>query len=488
MFSPRKLTLALGLLVMSAVGAQAQNPCSTLERSAAKATNLDKWSISADLGLLPFLGDIHKSEGIFPSTSPKNEVNFGLGLRVQRYIVPVFALQGQALFGTLSGAKVQDNNYFKTPFQYYGMNLVFNLSNLSLLRKLELRRWTVYMSFGGGLFSYKPELRYLDGPNAGEIIPHNPSGETSYSSGLLLAPDDQGKRLNDFAAAYGLGLKYRINDRWDLGAELQYFSVSNDKVDGYREFDNDDFGFWNVSLHYKFGKKRMATEWVNPLDLLGSEIDSIRMTMCQMSSDDDNDGVANYFDKDNNSPNGAKVYGNGTTVDTDGDGVADAIDADPYSTKGAKVDSRGVEMDDDGDGVPNARDLEPRTASGAMVNFQGKAIKAEGGSEIAWLPSVYFNTNSAQVQYKYYDNVATVARMMKSNESIKVRVIGNADSRGNTRLNQKLSLRRAEAIKDMLVKTYGISASRLTVDHKGSESPIGSELSTNRRVDFEVSK
>ena len=353
-----------------------------------------------------------------------------------------------------------------------------------------MRRWTLYGLVGVGRIYYKPSLQYLRTEN-GHVANTEITSET-WSAGKTLAQEDRNKTLGDWAVPFGGGLKYRVSDRVDIGLEGQYWTVANDKLDGYREYTNDQFFYANALMSFKFGPKRIAMEWVNPLDLLGNEIDSVRILMRGIGVDTDGDGVADNFDKDGNTPAGTKVYGDGTSVDTDMDGVPDSRDNDPYSTKGARVDANGVEMDDDGDGVPNSRDLEPGTPAGTLVNFQGKTInrtreEVRTMDNMAWLPSVYFATGSANIEYKYYENIATVARALKANPDIKLTIVGNADITGKKAANEKLARRRAQAIEDQLAKSYGISRSRLGIDVRGDNTPLSADINAvNRRVDFIV--
>ena len=90
--------------------------------------------------------------------------------------------------------------------------------------------------------------------------------------------------------------------------------------------------------------------------------------------DTDGDGVGDYFDKNNETPEGIKTYGDGTDVDTDGDGVSDSNDKEIFSLV-TDVDADGVAKDDDGDGIPNALDAEPNSPAGAMVDSKGKAFE-----------------------------------------------------------------------------------------------------------------
>ena len=183
--------------------------------------------------------------------------------------------------------------------------------------------------------------------------------------------------------------------------------------------------------------------------------------------------------------------GDGTAVDTDGDGVPDSKDADPFTNKGAAVDATGKEADADGDGVPDSKDLEPNTPAGQLVNFQGKAIKipTSSGGEAAYWPSVYFSLGSAKIMAGSNSAIATVAMTMKNNPDLKVTITGNADKTGPEKLNTELGQKRADAVKDALVKQYGIDAARLSTATKGESDPLNVKTnSVNRRVDFTVMK
>jgi len=67
---------------------------------------------------------------------------------------------------------------------------------------------------------------------------------------------------------------------------------------------------------------------------------------------------------------------------------------------------------------------------------------------------------------------------------------GHTDSIGKASYNKKLSIRRAQAVKDYLVK-LGIPSERIFIDGKGATQPVASNKTSqgrarNRRVDVEV--
>jgi outer membrane protein OmpA-like peptidoglycan-associated protein len=99
--------------------------------------------------------------------------------------------------------------------------------------------------------------------------------------------------------------------------------------------------------------------------------------------DSDNDGVMDQFDKEKNTPKGAKVYGNGVSVDSDNDGIPDHKDKCPL--KSGTVENEGCPKaikefdwaDDDNDGVVNEFDKEPNTPAEARVYGNGVAVDSD---------------------------------------------------------------------------------------------------------------
>ena len=207
-------------------------------------------------------------------------------------------------------------------------------------------------------------------------------------------------------------------------------------------------------------------------------------------TDTDQDGIMDTFDKDNQTPADAKTTGDGMAMDTDGDGVPDYLDQERLSVC-TDVDENGVALDNDGDNVPNCKDAEPNTEDGSQVDITGKKIRtvkasiANNESHIR-LPSIYFSTGSAKSRYANYPALTEVAKFMKNNKNARLNVVGHTDNSGPQYLNKILREKRAQAAVDLLVKIYGIDASRLTVVSVGYTDDIApiSASRVNRRVDF----
>ena len=80
---------------------------------------------------------------------------------------------------------------------------------------------------------------------------------------------------------------------------------------------------------------------------------------------------------------------------------------------------------------------------------------------------VYFNQGSSKIKADQKPSVEMVAADLKANEDTKVVVKGYASAEGSKEINEKLAAARAEAVKNMLVKTYKIDANRITAVGEG---------------------
>lgn len=104
---------------------------------------------------------------------------------------------------------------------------------------------------------------------------------------------------------------------------------------------------------------------------------------------------------------------------------------------------------------------------------------------------VKFDFDKATVRQDAYDDIEVLADFMKQYDQTSTTVEGHTDSIGTDAYNQRLSSRRAEAVRDVLVDRYGIDASRLEAIGYGESRPVAdnsTELgrAINRRVEASV--
>ncbi len=92
---------------------------------------------------------------------------------------------------------------------------------------------------------------------------------------------------------------------------------------------------------------------------------------------------------------------------------------------------------------------------------------------------VSFNQGKSTVASTQMAGIERVAKYMQSNPNTKAVIVGYASPEGSASFNQRLSEKRAKAVKDILVKKYNIDGNRITTEGKGVGS-IFSSPSWNR--------
>jgi OOP family OmpA-OmpF porin len=135
-----------------------------------------------------------------------------------------------------------------------------------------------------------------------------------------------------------------------------------------------------------------------------------------------------------------------------------------------------VILDSDGDGVPDNLDKCPGTPKGARVNKDGCWV----------LERVLFDFDKYNVKPQFYHFLDEAAAVFEKNPGLRVRIEGHTDNIGTAAYNKKLSLRRANAVMDYLVKK-GIAKDRLCAEGFGFTQPIATNKTKegralNRRV------
>ena len=95
--------------------------------------------------------------------------------------------------------------------------------------------------------------------------------------------------------------------------------------------------------------------------------------------------------------------------------------------------------------------------------------------------NVYFDYNSSAPQKSSLWAADFVANYLKQNSGASVKVLGYADELGSENYNQKLSARRAEVIKQLLVDR-GVDASKLSFEGKGEDKTVNAKAANARQL------
>ena len=104
---------------------------------------------------------------------------------------------------------------------------------------------------------------------------------------------------------------------------------------------------------------------------------------------------------------------------------------------------------------------------------------------------VKFDFDKAQVKPESYGDIKNLADFLTQYPQTTTVVEGHTDSVGSDAYNQKLSERRANAVRDVLVNQYGVGADRVSAVGYGEARPVADNTTAdgravNRRVEAEV--
>lgn len=105
------------------------------------------------------------------------------------------------------------------------------------------------------------------------------------------------------------------------------------------------------------------------------------------------------------------------------------------------------------------------------------------------LHNILFDTGKATIKAESAKELGLVIDVLKADAALKIEVQGHTDNAGAKAANLSLSQQRADAVRDYLIKTGGISAARLTAVGFGDTKPVAPNTTEegralNRRVEL----
>lgn len=197
-----------------------------------------------------------------------------------------------------------------------------------------------------------------------------------------------------------------------------------------------------------------------------------------------------------------KYFTNPLQPDTDGDGLSDWEEVAKYTTNPVQPDTDQDGLKD-GDEVNRYRTnpLHPDTDSGTVTdsveiargtdplnpNDDVPKLEAKVGKKIV-LEGITFETGKAQLTPGSVATLELAFNTLRENEEIVVEISGHTDNTGGRATNKRLSIARANAVKEYLV-TRGVDPSRVKTSGYGPDRPIASNSTKegrakNRRIEF----
>jgi outer membrane protein OmpA-like peptidoglycan-associated protein len=496
-----------------------------LTREASAQNTMGRWSLGVRGGSNIWLNNYEKTK-------------FGIGgdVLLKYGFTPSFSM------GILTGFEVLKAQHPPSVdslrFDYMRMNAI-PVALIAMVHLFPRKMFTSYLYAGGGLMEYQ---RAIDAN-----IPHP---DTKFRSSYVAMA---GLGLECFVSSgtsMVLDLGYRNIDKVKLdddpSSSMRGFVTAklgfNFYLGSSDDDDDDNDGLTNAE------ERRYGTDPENPDtdgDGLsdGDEVKRYHTNPLKVDTDgdglSDGDEVFKYhtdptkFDTDGDGLSDGdevlKYHTDPLKVDTDGDGLSDGDEVLIYHTNPLKVDSDGDGLSDwdevktyhtdpnnpdtDGDGLSDGDEVKKyhtdplnRDTDGGGVDdgtevrrgsnpldpsddFPVAPLKLEKGKAVV-LDGVNFVSGSANLTPNSEATLDRAFKALTENLDVRIEIAGYTDNIGKPSANQKLSERRAGAVKAWLVKK-GIAASRITAIGRGNLDPIASNTSAegrakNRRIEFHV--
>jgi len=137
--------------------------------------------------------------------------------------------------------------------------------------------------------------------------------------------------------------------------------------------------------------------------------------------------------------------------------------------------------DSDGDGVMDSRDQCPNTPAGEYVDEKGCTLKLT--------LHINFDFDKADIKPEFKGDIDRAAMFIKRYPQVPyILLAGHTDSVGSSEYNKELSVKRANAVRQVLIEKHGIEAKRLFAKGFGMSQPVASNKTDegryqNRRVE-----
>ncbi len=431
------------------------------------------WSISVGAGV-PLIQSADMTS--IKNGNGKNLFGYSAYVSVDKAITHAFGLNLQYDRGETRQGQVNTKdhealagNYPAGRTQYNAISILGDLNFSNLLRRVDNKspfRWALHGYAGIGTMSYK-SYRQDPGPVYNQTLNY----------------EVKPFKLGSLFGQAGAGLKFKINNRIDLEGRVMYVVTGDDEFDGagvkqtgYNLIEDqisDNFFNTTLGLTFKLGKHESHLMWHDPMQEIYYKLDVLNdktqdIEVCK-KGDVDNDGVCDDWDRQLDTPAGARVDGAGVALDVDLDGVIDLNDK--CVTVPGPVENNGCPL---------------------TMNNSGTGAVSD---DTALLKGIEFDLNSDRILPSNTPILNNAISFINSNNS-SFKVIGGTDTRASDAYNQKLSERRANNVKSYLIEN-GADKAKLEAFGLGEKNLLYPECDpadkcpewknrANRRVYFEA--
>lgn len=137
-------------------------------------------------------------------------------------------------------------------------------------------------------------------------------------------------------------------------------------------------------------------------------------------------------------------------------------------------------------------ELAAAAADSLRMQLQGMTARSEARGQVMTISGDAFASGQSALRAEARENLQKVIDLINANPGASVLIEGHTDSQGSANLNQVLSQRRAEAVRDALIQ-QGVDGGRLRAVGLGKDRPVADNgtaegRARNRRVEVVVEK
>lgn len=432
-------------LVVSLVGLSSQLFAQDQSTNRFSEKAFRTWSVGVHGGVLSQNTIFNGKERDFQTAKE----TIGYGAFIKKQILPSLGLQADFLRGEVEGLRsytgqlngentYADNSSYKTKIEWSAaLTAVYNIANININNENAIL--IPYVKAGAGYMV----------------------ANATTNDGTLSASEGYNERwFVPVGAGFKLGVARGIN--LDMGYDVNF--VKSDKFDGFNSGSkNDKFSYGHIGLEFALGSKEKPqlqnySSLANLRKQSKEESDELRRALSTAEQNAERDR-AQY----------AKDMG-----DEDNDGVANKFDKCPGTGSVTVV---------DGAGCPIKAQREIIKETKVVVTEADRKIVDEA------IKNLEFDLGKSTIRPKSYSTLNRVAELLIA-KNFSLKLAGHTDNTGSMALNLRLSKDRAEAIKAYLV-SQGVNASRIEATGYGPNQPIASNKTAegrqkNRRVEFSL--
>lgn len=430
-------------LVLSLVGLSSQLFAQDQSTTRFSEKAFRTWSVGVHGGVLSQNTIFNGKERDFQTAKE----SIGYGAFIKKQILPSLGLQADFLRGEVEGLRAYDetvngentyldNSSYKTKIEWSAaLTAVYNIANININNENAIL--IPYVKAGAGYMV----------------------ANATTNNGVVSASEGYNERwFVPVGAGFKLGVAKGINI--DMGYDVNF--VKSDKFDGFNSGSkNDKFSYGHIGLEFALGSKEKPqlqnySSLANLRKQSKEESDELRRALSTAEQNAERDRA--QYAKD--------------MADEDNDGVANKFDKCPGTGSNTVV---------DGAGCPIKAQREIIKETKVVVTEADRKVVDEA------IKNLEFDLGKSAIRAKSYPTLNRVAELLIQKD-FSLKLAGHTDNTGSMALNLRLSKDRAESIKAYLV-SQGVNASRIEATGYGPNQPIASNKTAegrqkNRRVEF----